>query len=262
MHRCFHIVLPVLFVIISGAFSIAPGDPFSIDTDNRSESSERLTSKHAFNTTQSAIESKLIDKYLLENQLTVIDSNKTFIHENKLLPSTTMEPVREAFRIHRKHLTQIAQWKYTDPETHQTRYWYHTVGSRMGDGWIFDGILCQAYTQAKPDTIPIHGFHSESKDIWLNTLQTESKLLPIGNNQWQYDGIIFYAYKTSMNSSLLKPVRRYWNKINYGTEDVSEPRRSYFRMGDLTEDDLPGWRLEHLIFYAFPPDFNVTLLEN
>lgn len=145
--------------------------------------------------------------------------------------------------------------------THQVRYWYHTVGSDMGEGWIFDRILCQAYIRPKPDTIPIHVFHSEAKDIWTNTIQTESTLLPIGNNQWQYDGILFYAYKTSMNSSLLKPVWRYWNKINYGTEDVSNPRRSYLRMADTVDDDLPGWRLEHLLFYAFPPDLNLNQSE-
>ena len=132
----------------------------------------------------------------------------------------------------------------------------------MGGGWILDGILCQAYIRQKPDTIPIRAFHSEAKGMWTNTLQIESTPLPIGNNQWKYDGTPFYAYKTSMNSSLLKPIWRYWNRINYGTEDVSEPRRSYLRMGDIVDDDLPGWRLDRIIFYAFSPHMNVTQLNN
>ncbi len=132
----------------------------------------------------------------------------------------------------------------------------------MGAGWIFDRILCQAYIRQKPDTVPIQAFHSEAKGIWTNTLQIESMPIPIGNNQWKYDGTPFYAYKTSMNSSLLKPIWRYWNRINYGTEDVSEPRRSYLRMGDTVDDDLPGWRLDRIIFYAFSPHMNVTELNN
>jgi hypothetical protein len=159
-------------------------------------------------------------------------------------------------------LVPIAQWKYTDPKIQQTRYWYYTADSTMGADWIRDGILCQAYIRQKPDTVPIHAFHSETKGIWTNTIQMELTPLPIGNNQWKYDGIPFYAYKTSMNSTLLKPVWRYWNRINYGTEDVREPRRSYLRMGDIVDDDLPGWRLDRILFYAFSPDMNGPQLEN
>ncbi|CAF3432990.1 unnamed protein product [Rotaria sp. Silwood1] len=250
-----------------GAFSSTPGDPFPIDIDNNSDSSFSLDSKYISNKTilltvnLSSIESKSIEKYLSENESSSIDTNKTIIDENtnsQFLLSSTEKPVQEILPIYKKYLVQIAQWKYTDPKTEQTRYWYHTAGSTMGDGWILDSILCQAYIRQKPDTIPIYGFHSETKGIWTNTLQIDSTLLPIGNNQWKYDGTIFYAYKTSMNSSLLKPVWRYWNRINYGTEDVSEPRRSYLRMGDIIDDDLPGWRLEHILFYAFPPDINVN----
>jgi hypothetical protein len=132
----------------------------------------------------------------------------------------------------------------------------------MGADWIRDGILCEAYIRQKPDTVPIHAFHSETNGIWTNTIQMELTPLPIGNNQWKYDGIPFYAYKTSMNSTLLKPVWRYWNRINYGTEDVREPRRSYLRMGDIVDDDLPGWRLDRILFYAFEPDMNALQLEN
>ena len=101
-------------------------------------------------------------------------------------------------------LIDIVQWKYTDPRTHETRYWYHTNGTIMGSGWIFDSILCRAYIRQRPNTVPIRAYHSESQDIWMNTLQIESIPLPIGNNQWKYDGTPFYAYQTSMNSSLLK----------------------------------------------------------
>ncbi|CAF1020239.1 unnamed protein product [Rotaria sordida] len=266
MYLCLVLALPVI-IIISGAFSITPGDPFPIDIDNNSDSSFSLDSKHISNTTilfsvnLSSIESKPIQ----ENESCLIDTNKTFIDENtnsNLLLSSTLKPVQETLPIYKKHLVPIAQWKYTDPKTHQTRYWYHTTDSAMGDGWIQDGILCQAYIRQKPDTIPIYAFHSEAKDIWTNTLQIDSTLIPIGNNQWKYDGTLFYAYKTSMNSSLLKPIWRYWNRINYGTEDVSEPRRSYLRMGDIIDDDLPGWRLEHILFYAFPPNINVNQLEH
>ena len=128
----------------------------------------------------------------------------------------------------------------------------------MGSGWIFDGILCQAYSRQKPNTIPIQTYHSETNDIWTNTLQIESRPLPIGNNQWKYDGTPFYAYNTSINSSLLKPIWRYWNRINYGTIDVSQPRRSYLRIGDIIDDDLPEWRLDRIVFYAFLPNMNVT----
>jgi hypothetical protein len=132
----------------------------------------------------------------------------------------------------------------------------------MGDGWILDGILCQAYTRRQPDTVPVQAFHSEEKGIWTNTLQIETTPIPIGNNRWKYDGTPFYAYETSMNSTLLKPVWRYWNRINYGSEDVKEPRRSFLRIGDVVEDDLPGWRLDRILFYAFSPNMNVTQLEN
>lgn len=165
------------------------------------------------------------------------------------------------FYIHYS-LVEIAQWKYTDPRTHEIRYWYDIAGSSMGSGWIFDGILCQGYSRQKLDTVPIHAFHSEGDGIWLNTLQIELAPIPIGNNQWKYDGIPFYAYKTSMNSSLLKPVWRYWNRIKHGTEDANEPRRSFLRMGDIVNDDLPGWRLDRIVFYAFSPHMNVTELKN
>ena len=64
-----------------------------------------------------------------------------------------------------------------------------------------------------------------------------------------------------MNSTFLKPIWRYWNRINYGTEDVKEPRRSFLRIGDVIDDDLPEWKLDGIIFYAFSPDMNVTQLE-
>lgn len=131
----------------------------------------------------------------------------------------------------------------------------------MGSGWTFDGILCQGYSRQKPDTVPIQAFHSEEDGIWSNTLQIDMKPLPIGSNQWLYDGNLFYGYRTSMNSSLLKPVWRYWNKINYGTEDVNEPRRSFLQMGDIVNDDLPDWKLDRIIFYAFSPYMNVTEFE-
>ncbi|CAF2438077.1 unnamed protein product [Rotaria sp. Silwood2] len=258
-----------IMIKTESAFSITPGDPFLIDIDNNTDSYFSLDSKYVSNKTislsanLSSNESKSIEKYLPTNESSLIDTNKTCIDENtnsNLLLSSTLKPLQETLPIYKKHLVQIAQWKYSDPKTQQTRYWYHTAGSVMGDGWILDSILCQAYIRQKPDTIPIYAFHSEAKGIWTNTLQIDSTLIPIGNNQWKYDGTIFYAYKTSMNSSLLKPIWRYWNRINYGTEDVSEPRRSYLRMGDITEDDLPGWRLEHILFYAFPPDINVNQL--
>ena len=137
------------------------------------------------------------------------------------------------------------------------------MGTVLGAGWIFDRLLCRAYIRQKPDTVPIRAFHSDTRGIWTNTLQIESIPLPIGNNQWKYDGTPFYAYNTSMNSSLLKPVWRYWNRINHGTEDVSEPRRSYLQLGELSDgDNLPGWQLERILFYAFSPEMNVTELNN
>jgi hypothetical protein len=154
-------------------------------------------------------------------------------------------------------LIGIAQLKYTDLKTNQTRYWYNTAGTDMGGGWILEGIIFQAYIRQKPDTVPIQSFHSETKGIWTNTIQLESTRPPLGNNEWKYDGSPFYVYNTSMNSSLLKPVWRYWNRIHHGTEDVAEPRRTFLCMSDIAYDDRPEWILDRILFYAFSPDMNV-----
>lgn len=215
--------------------SSIPGDPFPIEISNDTNKSVALET-----TTQISS--------------TINDTTET------LLLTSTVNTIDQSSltNFSSEHLVDIAQWKYTDLRTRKVRYWYHILGTSMGSGWIFDRIICRAYIRPKPDTCPIRAYHSEKDGTWTNTLQIESNPMPIGNNQWIYDGTPFYAYKTSMNSSLLKPVWRYWNRINYGTEDVSEPRRSYLRMGDSDDDELSDWKLDRIIFYAFEPHSNMT----
>ncbi|CAF1048259.1 unnamed protein product [Adineta steineri] len=248
--------------------SVSPGDPFPTNFNKTSSSPVVPDSKDIHNKTtavfiysSSSFKPNSSDKSLLESKSFVVNVTQTFINKNEdnnTSFTSTIKSVQDTFPIYKKHLVQIAQSKYTDPKTQQTRYWYHTIDTLIGADWTFDRILCQAYIRQKPNTIPIHAFHSNTKDIWTNTLQIESTPLPIGNNQWKYDGIPFYAYKTSTNSTLLKPVWLYWNRINYGTEDVSQPRRSYFLMSDIADDNLPEWKLDRILFYAFPPNMNVT----
>ena len=127
----------------------------------------------------------------------------------------------------------------------------------MGTGWLRDAVAFQAYADRKADTVPVHAFHSESRGVWTNTLQLESMPPSIGNNQWKYDGILAYAFKSSMYSDLLKPVRRYWNSINHGTEDVREPRRVLLCLDDAVDcSNLPAWTADRVLFYAFPPDMD------
>jgi hypothetical protein len=127
----------------------------------------------------------------------------------------------------------------------------------MGSGWRDDGVVFLAYAEQKPNTVPVHLFHSESKGIWTNTVQLEASPPSLGNNQWKYDGVLFYAYNSSTNMPRVTPVWRYWNRINYGTEDVRQPRCAFLSIGQSLTNDLPEWILDRPLFYVFAPDFRL-----
>lgn len=124
----------------------------------------------------------------------------------------------------------------------------------MGVGWTFDGYIFQAYDKSEPDTEPVYAFHSEVRSIWTNTIQMDPKPPVIGNDQWISDGVSFYAYKTSMNSTELQPVWRYWNKLTSSTTDSTEIRIAYLTMEvkDNNNKDRLEWIRDEILFYAFP----------
>jgi hypothetical protein len=118
----------------------------------------------------------------------------------------------------------------------------------MGIGWTFDGYILQAYDKLQPHTEPVYAFHSEVRSIWTNTIQMDPKPSIIGNDQWIADGVLFYAYKTSMNSTELQPVLRYWNKLK---PDSNETRIAYITMKEKDED-RSEWTHHEILFYALP----------
>lgn len=124
----------------------------------------------------------------------------------------------------------------------------------MGNGWIFDGFLFQAYNKSAPDTEPVYAFHSETRAVWTNTVQMDPKSPIIGNDQWIPDGVSFYAYRTSFNSTELQPVLRYWNKLKTGATDLTETRITYLttKPVDGNEEEELGWTFDSILFYALP----------
>ena len=124
----------------------------------------------------------------------------------------------------------------------------------MGSGWVFDGYVFQAYNKSEPNTEPIYVFHSEIRSMWTNTFQMDPKCPMIGNDQWISDGVSFYAYKTSLNTTELQPVFRYWNKLKPGTTDATETRITYLTMKqeEINQDDQFEWTFDDILFYALP----------
>jgi hypothetical protein len=71
-------------------------------------------------------------------------------------------------------------------------------------------------------------------------------------------GVSFYAYRTSLNSTELRPVLRYWNKLKPGTTDATETRITYLTMNEVIdnnnnegEDELE-WTFDNILFYVLP----------
>jgi len=156
--------------------------------------------------------------------------------------------------INKKNLIKIGRWKHDEAQTKSTRYWYEPEGGHMGTGWIFDGFIFQAYNKSESDTEPVYAFHSEIRSIWTNTVQMDPKSPVIGNDQWISDGVSFYAYKTSLNSTELQPVFRYWNKLKAGATDATETRITYLTMKEEENDDedQSRWTFDNILFYALP----------
>ncbi len=128
----------------------------------------------------------------------------------------------------------------------------------MGSGWTFDGYIFQAYNRSEPNAEPVYAFHSEVRSIWTNTVQMDPKSPIIGNEQWIPDGVSFYAYQTSLNSTELQPVLRYWNKLKPGATDDTETRITFLTMTEAAKgtDDENGfeWTFDNVLFYALPID--------
>ena len=126
----------------------------------------------------------------------------------------------------------------------------------MGSGWTFDGFIFQAYNRSESNAEPVYAFHSEVRSIWTNTVQMDPKSPIIGNEQWIPDGVSFYAYRTSLNSTELQPVLRYWNKLKPGTTDDTETRITFLTMTEAAKgtDDEYGfeWDFDNVLFYALP----------
>ncbi len=151
-------------------------------------------------------------------------------------------------------LIKIGRWRYDDPHTNKIRYWYEPQGGQMGSGWSFDGFICQAYLKPEYNTGPVYAFHSEIRSIWTNTIHMDPKPPIIGNDQWISDGVSFYAHRTSMNSTELQPVFRYWNTLKKGVANTNEIRITYLTMKGKSNDDKDRseWTFDDILFYALP----------
>ncbi len=151
-------------------------------------------------------------------------------------------------------MVKIGRWKHEDLQTKVIRYWYEPEGGHMGAGWTFDEFIFQAYNKSETDTEPVYAFHSEVRSIWTNTVQMDPRSPIIGNDQWIPDGVSFYAYQTSMNSTELQPVFRYWNKLKPDATDTTEIRITYLTMKkeDSNDGDQLEWTFDNILFYALP----------
>lgn len=153
-------------------------------------------------------------------------------------------------------MIKIGRWKYTDQQTKAVRYWYEPESGQMGTGWTFDGFLFQAYNKSEVDTEPVYAFHSEIRSVWTNTIQMDPKSPIIGNDQWIPDGVSFYAYRSSFNSTELQPVLRYWNKLKIDATDATETRITYLTTQAIEEnnddEDEFEWTFDKILFYVLP----------
>ncbi|CAF1103131.1 unnamed protein product [Rotaria sordida] len=211
------------------------------------------------------VERKNLDKKLLQSTTKSIpffqshdnniDKNNNF--DKKLTLSQESSTLSSIKSFNQKNLIKIGRWKYIDPKTKETRYWYEPEGGHMGFGWIFDGFIFQAYNKSETNTEPVYAFHSEIRAIWTNTIQMDPKPPIIGYEQWISDGVLFYAYKTSMNSSELQPIVRYWNKLKPGTTDATETRITYLMIKTENNDfeDQSEWTFDKILFYVLPIEY-------
>lgn len=127
----------------------------------------------------------------------------------------------------------------------------------MGFGWKFDGFMFQVYNKSEPDTEPVYGFHSEIRAVWTNTVQMDPRPPIVGSDQWISDGVICYGYRTSMNSTELQPVFRYWNKLQPGITDHIKTRITYLtaKTQDKNVEDHSEWIFDKILFYALPSGY-------
>jgi hypothetical protein len=124
----------------------------------------------------------------------------------------------------------------------------------MGAAWSFDGYIFQAYNKPEYNTGPVYAFHSQVRSIWTNTIQMDPQSPATGSDQWVSDGVSFYAYKTSMNSTELQPVVRYWNTLKPNAKDSTETRVTYLMMKGKNSDikNRSEWTFDNTLFYALP----------
>jgi len=193
---------------------------------------------------------------LLEKQPSTQESiHLSSTQESSTLPSTQKSTTSSSTEaISKKNLIKIGRWRYDDPQTNKIRYWYEPEGGQMGTGWVFDGFIFQAYSKPEYNTRPVYAFHSELRSVWTNTIQMDPQPPVIGNDQWISDGVSFYTYKTSMNSTKLQPVVRYWNTLKKGAKDSHEIHITYLTMKEKNNDDKnrSRWTFDNILFYALP----------
>jgi len=133
----------------------------------------------------------------------------------------------------------------------------------MGLGWAFDGYVFQAYSKPVPGTEPVYSFHSEIRGLWTNTVQLDPRSPIIGESQWIPDGISFYAHKSPMNSTDLRPVFRYWNRIRPSLTNDIEVRSTYLTIKVEEEDNnnivRTDWIFDNILFYVLPFDDKLSM---
>ncbi|CAF3457383.1 unnamed protein product [Rotaria socialis] len=186
---------------------------------------------------------------------TTVTTTTSQPYDNMIDKSTTLlRETSTALPVKSFSQKEIGRWRYIDPKTKEARYWYQLEGGRMGAGWKFDRFIFQAYNNSATDTEPVYAFHSEIRAAWTNTIQMDPRPPIIGDDQWVSDGLLFYAYKTPMNSTELQPVSRYWNKLKSGATDATETRVTYLTIKTQDEDidSRLEWSFDKVLFYVLP----------
>ncbi|CAF3336182.1 unnamed protein product [Rotaria socialis] len=186
---------------------------------------------------------------------TTVTTTTSQPYDNMIDKSTTLlQETSTALPVKSFSQKEIGRWRYIDPKTKEARYWYQLEGGRMGAGWKFDRFIFQAYNNSATDTEPVYAFHSEIRAAWTNTIQMDPRPPIIGDDQWVSDGLLFYAYKTPMNSTELQPVSRYWNKLKSGATDATETRVTYLTIKTQDEDidSRLEWSFDKVLFYVLP----------
>ncbi len=115
--------------------------------------------------------------------------------------------------------------------------------------WTYEGVAFKIITDDNDITSAVYRFWSDKNQSHFYTMNEKEKNNVINNypdNVWRYEGIAYYAYKTSYGGKY-KPVYRFWsnkNQAHFYTANETEKNIVINNYDDNT------WKYEGIAYYV------------